>query len=124
MQDQGEWTIEFYEDRGSSPPREFVDRLDEQTQVRFTWSMEQLCLRNVQARPPLVRHIEGSLWELREQSRTNIYRLFYFFASGRRIVFVHGFQKKTEQTPRREIAIALRRMEQIRERDEGARGDP
>src|SRR5487761_1108013 len=123
MQDQGEWTIEFYEDRGNSPPREFVDSLDEQTQVRFTWSMEQLRLRNVQARPPLVRHIEGSLWELREQSRTNIYRLFYFFASGRRIVFVHGFQKKTEQTPRREIAIALRRMEQIRERDEGARGD-
>jgi phage-related protein len=28
-----------------------------------------------------------------------------------RIVFLHGFQKKTQKTPRREIEIAQRRMD-------------
>jgi hypothetical protein len=37
--------------------------------------------------------IEGKIWELREESGTNIYRILYFFASGRRIVLLHGFAK-------------------------------
>jgi len=68
--------------------------------------MEQLRARNVRARFPLVRHLEGDLWELREESQTNIYRIVYFFYTGRRIVFVHGFQKKTDRTPRRELELA------------------
>lgn len=75
------------------------------------WSIEQLRVRNVRAQEPLVRHLEGKLWELREESSTNIYRLLYFFFSGRRIVFVHGFQKKTQKTPRHEIEIALNRID-------------
>ncbi len=81
--------------------------------------MEQLRVRNVQARYPLVRHIEGDLWELREESRTNIYRVLYCFASGRRIVFLHGFQKKTQKTPRREIELAGQRLAHFLAREGG-----
>ncbi len=87
--------------------------MDKKTQVRFAWSIEQLRLRNVQARKPLVDHIEGKIWELREESQTNIYRLLYFLASGRRIVFLHGFQKKTQRTPRRDIDIAQQRLDEF-----------
>ncbi len=76
-------------------------------------------MRNVQAREPLVRHLEGKVWELREESQTNIYRLMYFFFTGRRIVFLHGFQKKTQKTPRREIDTALERMKRFIEQEEG-----
>ncbi|NWG15281.1 MAG: type II toxin-antitoxin system RelE/ParE family toxin, partial [Chloroflexi bacterium] len=34
----------------------------------------------------------------------------YFFFTGRWIVFLHGFQKKTPKTPRREIEIAEKRV--------------
>ncbi len=70
--------------------------------------MEQLRLRNVQAREPLVKKLDDNLWELREESSTNIYRIIYVFFTGRRIVFLHGFQKKTRKTPRREIEQARR----------------
>ena len=40
----------------------------------------------------------------------SVERLIYFFFTGRRIIFLHGFQKKTQRTPRREIEIARRRM--------------
>jgi len=41
--------------------------------------------------------------------RTNIYRIVYVFYTGRRIVFLHGFQKKSEKIPARELAVARQR---------------
>jgi phage-related protein len=105
-----DWNIEFYlEADGTSPVEQFLDNLDLKTRTRFQWSLVQLQARNVQAREPLARHLEGDLWELREESSTNIYRIVYFFFTGRRIVLLHGFQKKTQRTPRRELETALRR---------------
>lgn len=106
-----EWTIGFYvEENGKTPVTEFLSSLDAKTQARFITSIEQLRVQNVHAREPLVRHLEGKIWELREESSTNIYRLLYFFFTGRRIIFLHGFQKKTQKTPRRELETAIRRM--------------
>jgi len=61
--------------------------------------------------------------ELREESRTNIYRVIYCFVVGRRIVMLHGFQKKTQETPRGEIDIAERRLERFIARGDEHDGD-
>jgi phage-related protein len=107
-----EWTVEFYRDeQGHNPARKFLESLDRKTRARFDWSIAQLRERNVRAGEPLVKHLEGKLWELRRASSGNIYRLLYFFFAGRKIVFVHGFQKKTRKTPRGEIEIAKQRMD-------------
>lgn len=118
MRQGAEWTLEFYiEENGISPIEEFLDSLDPKTRARFRWSMEQVRLRNVQARAPLARHLEGDLWELREESQTNIYRIIYFFFTGRRIVFLHGFQKKTRKTPARELEMARKRYAAFKARE-------
>lgn len=120
MRSERDWTIEFYVDvRGQSPVEEFLDSLDAKTRARFRWSMQQLQVRNVRAREPLARHLDGDLWELREESRTNIYRVIYFFFSGRRIVLLHGFQKKTRRTPHGEIETARERHAAFLERERG-----
>ena len=122
MADDNEWKVVFFVDeKGYSPIQEFLQSLDVKTQARFAWSIEQLRIRNVRAQEPLVRHLDGKLWELREESSTNIYRLLYFFFSGRSIVFVHGFQKKTQKTPRREIEIALQRLDSFTRRQRNQR---
>lgn len=114
-----EWVIEFYTNEdGTSPVREFLETLDTKTQARFLWAIEQLRERNVQASEPLVKHLEDKLWELRRESSGNIYRLLYFFYTGRKIIFVHGFQKKTQKTPRREIETAQARLDEYVRRDE------
>ena len=59
------------------------------------------------------RHIEGKLWELRLTGRDGIARALYVSASGRRIVLVRAFIKKTQKTPRAEIALALKRAGDI-----------
>jgi len=56
---------------------------------------------------------------LREESNTNIYRIFYVFFTGKRIILLHGFTKKTQKTPRREIELAL----QYLSRYEAMKGD-
>lgn len=119
MTDQPEWTIEFYivPDK-TSPIEAFLDSLDAKTRARFLWSMEQLRVRNVQAKEPLVKHLEDKLWELREESKTNIYRIIYFFYTGRRIILLHGFQKKTQKTPTKELEIARTRYQDFIHREE------
>ncbi|HZT35668.1 MAG TPA: type II toxin-antitoxin system RelE/ParE family toxin [Nitrososphaera sp.] len=118
MSEETDWTTELYEEAdGSSPVEEFLDSLDKKTRARFRWSMEQLRVRNVKAREPLVKHLEDKLWELREESRTNIYRIIYFFFTGRRIVFLHGFQKKSQKLPAREMEIARRRYADFLKRE-------
>ncbi len=105
------WSIEYYAtESGTSPVREFLLGLDKKTYARFLKSFDLLKERNVQAREPLVKHIEGKLWELREESNTNIYRILYVFFTGKRIVLLHGFTKKTQKTPRREIELALQHL--------------
>jgi len=43
------------------------------------------------------------------RGRDGIARALYLTATGRRVVILHVFTKKTEKTPRREIGEVLRR---------------
>jgi phage-related protein len=62
---------------------------------------------------PHVKHIEGRLWEIRLIGRTGIARALYVTASGRRVVILQAFVKKTQKTPRREIELALERAKEV-----------
>jgi phage-related protein len=65
-------------------------------------------------REPYVKHLEGPVWEMRMTGADGIAQAAYVTASGRRIVVVHVFRKKTQKTPRREIDTALRRAREVR----------
>ena len=62
---------------------------------------------------PHVRHLTGPLWEIRLSGRDGIARALYIVATGRRVVVVRAFVKKTRRTPRREIEMALRRAKEV-----------
>src|SRR5258708_35380081 len=92
MTDDNEWVIVFYVDEnGCSYVQEFLRGLDIKTQARFAWSIEQLRIRNIRAQEPLVRYLEGKLWEIREVSSTNIYRLLYYIFTCSQILFFNCF---------------------------------
>ena len=62
---------------------------------------------------PYAKHLQGKLWEMRMIGRDGIARAIYVTASGRRVVVVRAFRKKTQKTPRSEIELALKRAEQV-----------
>lgn len=64
-------------------------------------------------REPYIRHIEDKLWEMRLRGRDGIARSLYVTATGRRVVILRTFVKKTQKTPQREIKLALRRAEEV-----------
>ena len=55
------------------------------------------------------RAIEGvdGLFEIRVEAEGNIFRIFCCFDDGSLIILFHGFQKKTDKTPKREIERAV-----------------
>ncbi|KFL30680.1 hypothetical protein JP75_13135 [Devosia riboflavina] len=63
---------------------------------------------------PYVKHLEGSLWEMRMKGKDGIARAVYVTAHAQRVVVVHVFQKKTQKTPRREIELARQRAKEVK----------
>ncbi|MEA2903480.1 MAG: hypothetical protein QOI12_867 [Alphaproteobacteria bacterium] len=61
-----------------------------------------------------VKHLKDRLWELRITGRDGISRAIYVTASGRRVVIVRAFVKKTQKTPRRDLEIARQRAREVR----------
>jgi len=104
------WEISFYvEDNGVSPVADFFSALPLDAQKHILEKMERLARQNTTARFPLVDHLEGKLWELRAGCHNNPYRFIYCLGRDQYIVFFHGFHKKTQKTPRRELKIAITR---------------
>jgi phage-related protein len=68
-----------------------------------------------QVREPHVKHLRGPLWEMRMKGRDGISRALYVTAFGKRVVVVRAFVKKTEKTPNREIELALKRVQELRQ---------
>jgi phage-related protein len=105
------WHIEFYRDeRGREPVRDFIRELQPGMRAKMIGNLDVLAAQGLALSMPLARPIAGhGLWELRTQWAGNITRMFYFAVTGRRIVLLHAFVKKTQETPRREIEVADRR---------------
>jgi Phage derived protein Gp49-like (DUF891) len=62
---------------------------------------------------PHVRHIDGKLWEMRPSGKRTEGRALYVTATGRRVVIVLAFIKKTRKTPDRMINLAHERARSI-----------
>jgi phage-related protein len=65
------------------------------------------------APPDYVKHLEGKLWELRLKARSGIARAIYVAVTGRRVVIVKAFVKKTQKTPLKELATARERAKEL-----------
>lgn len=62
---------------------------------------------------PHVRFLQDKLWEMRMKGRDGIARAIYVAQTGKQIVVLHVFIKKTEKTPRtalKKATVRLRRM--------------
>jgi phage-related protein len=59
-----------------------------------------------------LKHLSGTdgLYEIRVEYQSDIFRIFCCFDDGRLVVLFNGFQKKTQKTPRNEIAMAEKLM--------------
>lgn len=62
---------------------------------------------------PLVRSLGDGLWEVRSRLKDGMARVI-FFAEGDVLALVHGFLKKSQKTPKDDLALARRRATELR----------
>ncbi|MDP2155749.1 MAG: type II toxin-antitoxin system RelE/ParE family toxin, partial [Sulfuricella sp.] len=62
---------------------------------------------------PYSRAFGDGLFELRPRGQSGIGRAFYCFLVGRRVIVLHAFVKKSQQTPDHEIKLARKRLKEI-----------
>lgn len=65
-------------------------------------------------RLPHSRSMGEGLFELRPRGRSGIGRAMYCFLVGKRVVVVHAFVKKTQQTPVQDLKLARQRAKELR----------
>ncbi len=64
-------------------------------------------------RMPHSKAMGEGLFELRPNGKAGIGRSFYCFLMGKRIVVVHAFIKKSQQTPERDLNLARKRVKEL-----------
>lgn len=59
---------------------------------------------------PYIRHVQDKIWEIRALQG----RSLYITATGRKIIILRCFIKKSNKLPRKELQIALKRAGEIK----------
>lgn len=114
------WEIEYYvTSNNKCPVKEFIDSLSPEGQARYIFITRLLKEFGIAVREPYVKQITGrrKLFEIRIKDKSGISRILYFAHTGRKLVLLHGFAKKTDKTPKGEIEIAGQRMKDYLSRE-------
>jgi phage-related protein len=103
----------FYKtDAGNEPAREWLLSLSQEDKktigediktVQFGWPIGM----------PVSRKVSKDLWEVRSSLHNKIARVI-FTVTGSTIVLLHGFIKKTQKLPQKDLEIAKRRLADLR----------
>ena len=103
--------VEFYRTAaGREVIQEFLDALPKKDLAKALRDIELLAEFAPNLHEPYTKHIDGPIWELRSKFASNIHRIFYFIWRNDKLILLHGFTKKTQKTPPREIQIAKTRL--------------
>ena len=105
------WMVEYL----SQTVVEEAEALPVDMQARLQRIIELVQLFGLErVHEPHVKHLDGSLWEIRVSGKSGIARALYVTVIGKRVVILRVFMKKTQKTPRREIELARQRAKDIK----------
>ncbi len=96
---------------GKVPVEEYLDSLDRGLRAKTLRSVSLLREFGPLLREPESKYLRDGIFELRTVFGGNTGRVFYFFFHNGRAVLTHGFVKKSNKAPQREIEKALRYRE-------------
>jgi phage-related protein len=103
------YALEFYSESVQDEILAWPDGI----QASFTRIAEQMTEHGPNLGMPYTRAFGEGLFEIRAKGREGIGRAFFCTLVGRRVVILHGFIKKTEQTPVKELRTARQRLKEV-----------
>lgn len=105
------WLIEYYlTSSGRLPIEELIDSLPHKTRARVYNTLELLAEFGIRLGMPHAKKVTGTpFWELRVLGEKSL-RFFYVTRVSRSFLLLHGFTKKQQKTPKKEIKIVKERL--------------
>lgn len=104
------WTIEY----AYSDVEVFIMGLSPKLQAKYFRLTDLMLALGSDLGMPHTRAMSGGLFELRITGDRLNARVFYCTCVGKQIVMLHGFLKKSQKTPQKELALAQRRMLEVK----------
>lgn len=114
----------FYKDKnGNSKIIDYLDELQKKAKTdknarinreKILTYMTALMKYGTRIGTPVVKHVDGNLWELRPLSN----RIFFFYWKDNKFVLLHHFIKKSQKTPPKEISKAKSNLKDFLERND------
>jgi phage-related protein len=112
-----DWSIEFYVlENDESPIATWYDSQNSKVQAKLLHVFELLEELGIEVGMPHVKPLGDKLYEIRIRVDRHNFRVIYFAYTDRRFILLHGFQKKTQKTPSKELELAWKYMEDFLER--------
>jgi phage-related protein len=113
------YEIEYYKNpKGNCPVKEFINSLEPKMRAKVFSRLELLEEYGSLLGMPMAKPLKDGIYELRTVQGNNITRILYFFVVGKKIILTHGFVKKTQKTPAKEIERAMKLRQDWRSRNE------
>ena len=98
---------------GDNPISDFLDSLSQKQQAKLIRIFSTIEEYGLQSILPHIKSLTGyPLWEIRVMGKDNI-RALYVRRYKDTIIILHGFIKKNQKTPLKEINIAMNRYREI-----------
>ena len=93
----------------SNPVKDFLDSLQKKQKAKIFRILQNIETYGLSAVIPHIKKLsETPFWEIRVLGNDSL-RVLYIVPTKTSILLLHGFQKKTQKTPSKEIQIALQR---------------
>ncbi len=104
------WKVLFYiSESNDNPVKVFLNDLEERERGKILRVVKYIQEYGLDAVLPHVRKLTGiPLWEIRILGKDSI-RIVYVVPYEQTVLLLHGFRKKAQKTPQREIRIAMER---------------
>lgn len=116
-QPPSDWQIEFFANSpgDESPVLVFIKTLTIEEQAKIFNHLKLLKEFGVRLGLPHAKSLSGHkpLWELRPMP----HRLIYVAMSGRKFVVLHAFKKEKNKTPKKDLEVAEKRYQIVKERE-------
>lgn len=119
------YEVYFYQDKnGKEPVKNYLNDLEKKSlhskedRIKFNkidQYIEILSMYGTTAGEPYMKRLEGEIWELRPLRD----RILFFYYEKNAFILLSHFMKKTQKTPKSEIAKAQKRMKDFKKRSAG-----
>ena len=104
--------IYYTTENGDNPVSDFLDKLEKSQQTKLLRVINYIEVYGLHSVLPHLKRLTGtSLWEIRILGKDNL-RILYVLIHEDEVLLLHGFVKKVQKAPRREIDIALNRFKE------------